>query len=122
MRGRARGPSPLPERAARLWRTLGAAFVLLVFVPPLLLLVSGSLTEPGLPPSPTPQLVPDPLSTTGYERAVDLGGLLRASLNSVLVAVLAVPLSVLVAALAGFALARIAPRATTVVVPPPSSR
>ncbi|WP_443083967.1 carbohydrate ABC transporter permease [Verrucosispora sp. WMMA2121] len=116
MRGRARGPSPLPERAARLGRTLGAAFVLLVFVPPLLLLVSGSLTEPGLPPSPTPQLVPDPLSTTGYERAVDLGGLLRASLNSVLVAVLAVPLSVLVAALAGFALARIAPRATTVVV------
>ncbi|MCZ7423026.1 MULTISPECIES: carbohydrate ABC transporter permease [unclassified Micromonospora] len=106
----------MPERAARLGRTLGAAFVLLVFVPPLLLLVSGSLTEPGLPPSPTPQLVPDPLSTTGYERAVDLGGLLRASLNSVLVAVLAVPLSVLVAALAGFALARIAPRATTVVV------
>ncbi|WP_420811794.1 carbohydrate ABC transporter permease [Micromonospora endophytica] len=115
-RGRARGPSPLPERAARLWRTLGAAFVLLVFVPPLLLLVAGSLTEPGLPPSPTPQLVPDPLSTTGYQRAVELGGLLRASLNSVLVAVLAVPLSVLVAALAGFALARLAPRTTTVVV------
>ncbi|MBQ1047023.1 carbohydrate ABC transporter permease [Micromonospora sp. C51] len=116
MRGRARGPSPLPERAARLWRTLGAAFVLLVFVPPLLLLVSGSLTEPGLPPSPTPQLVPEPLSTTGYERALDLGGLLRASLNSLLVAVVAVPLSVLVAALAGFALARIAPRVTAVVV------
>ncbi|MBQ1026562.1 carbohydrate ABC transporter permease [Micromonospora sp. C95] len=116
MRGRARGPSPLPEGAARLWRTLGAAFVLLVFVPPLLLLVAGSLTEPGLPPSPTPQLVPDPLSTTGYERALDLGGLLRASLNSLLVAVVAVPLSVLVAALAGFALARIAPRVTTVVV------
>ncbi|PZF95079.1 ABC transporter permease [Micromonospora endophytica] len=106
----------MPERAARLWRTLGAAFVLLVFVPPLLLLVAGSLTEPGLPPSPTPQLVPDPLSTTGYQRAVELGGLLRASLNSVLVAVLAVPLSVLVAALAGFALARLAPRTTTVVV------
>ncbi|GIJ36425.1 carbohydrate ABC transporter permease [Micromonospora sediminimaris] len=116
MRGRARGPSPLPERAARLWRTLGAVFVLLVFVPPLLLLVSGSLTEPGLPPSPTPQLVPEPLSTTGYERALDLGGLLRASLNSLLVAVVAVPLSVLVAALAGFALARIAPRVTAVVV------
>ncbi|WP_341715748.1 carbohydrate ABC transporter permease [Micromonospora sp. FIMYZ51] len=116
MRGRSRGPSPLPERAARLWRTLGAAFVILVFVPPLLLLVAGSLTEPGLPPSPTPQLVPDPLSTTGYAHAVDLGGLLRASLNSVLVAVLAVPLSVLVAALAGFALARLAPRTTAVVV------
>ncbi|MEU4782075.1 carbohydrate ABC transporter permease [Micromonospora sp. NPDC023633] len=116
MRGRARGPSPLPEAAGRAWRTLGAAFVLLVFVPPLLLLVSGSLTEPGLPPPPTPQLVPEPVSTTGYQQAVELGGLLRASLNSVLVAVVAVPLSVLVASLAGFALARISPRATAVVV------
>ncbi|MEH0975151.1 carbohydrate ABC transporter permease [Micromonospora sp. CPCC 205546] len=116
MRGRARGPSPLPEAAGRAWRTLGAAFVLLVFVPPLLLLVSGSLTEPGLPPPPTPQLVPEPVSTTGYRQAVELGGLLRASLNSVLVAVVAVPLSVLVASLAGFALTRIAPRATAVVV------
>ncbi|MEV4544639.1 carbohydrate ABC transporter permease [Micromonospora echinaurantiaca] len=116
MRGRASGPSPLPERAARVWRTLGAAFVILVFVPPLLLLVSGSLTEPGLPPPPTPQLVPEPVSTTGYRQAVELGGLLRASLNSVLVAVVAVPLSVLVGALAGFALARVAPRVTATVV------
>ncbi|MFG2103504.1 carbohydrate ABC transporter permease [Micromonospora echinaurantiaca] len=116
MRGRESGPSPLPERAARVWRTLGAAFVILVFVPPLLLLVSGSLTEPGLPPPPTPQLVPEPVSTTGYQQAVELGGLLRASLNSVLVAVVAVPLSVLVAALAGFALARVAPRVTGTVV------
>lgn len=116
VRGRASGPSPLPEAAGRAWRTLGAAFVLLVFVPPLVLLVSGSLTEPGLPPPPTPRLVPEPISTTGYQQAVELGGLLRASLNSVLVAVVAVPLSVLVAALAGFALARLAPRTTGVVV------
>ncbi|MFI7576025.1 carbohydrate ABC transporter permease [Micromonospora sp. NPDC049497] len=116
MGGRASGPPPLPEAAGRIWRTLGAAFVLLVFVPPLLLLVSGSFTEPGLPPSPTPQLVPDPVSTTGYTQAVELGGLLRASLNSVLVAVVAVPLSVLVASLAGFALARVAPRTTAAVV------
>lgn len=116
MRGRASGPSPLPEAAGRVWRTLGAAFVILVFVPPLLLLISGSLTEPGLPPPPTPQLVPDPVSTTGYQQAVALGGLLRATLNSVLVAVVAVPLSVLVASLAGFALARLAPRTTATVV------
>ena len=60
--------------------------------------------------------MPDPLSTIGYQRALDLGGLLRASLNSVLVAVVAVPLSVLVASLAGFALARLAPRTTATVV------
>lgn len=116
MRGRASGPSPLPAAAGRAWRTLGAAFVVLVFVPPLLLLVSGSLTEPGHPPSPTPQLLPDPLSSIGYRRAIELGGLLRASLNSVVVAAVAVPLSVLVAALAGFALARLAPRITATVV------
>ncbi|MEW2385968.1 carbohydrate ABC transporter permease [Micromonospora sp. NPDC047707] len=116
MGGRASGPPPLPGAAGRAWRTLGAAFVILVFVPPLLLLLSGSLTEPGLPPSPTPRLVPDPVSTAGYEQALEIGGLLRASLNSVLVAVVAVPLSVLVAALAGFALARLAPRTTATVV------
>ena len=116
MRGRTRGPSPLPGAAGRAWRTLGAVFVVLVFVPPLLLLVSGSFTQPGLPPSPTPQLVPDPVSTAGYQQALALGGLLRASLNSILVAAVAVPLSVLVAALAGFALARLAPRVTATVV------
>ncbi|GAA3923741.1 carbohydrate ABC transporter permease [Actinoplanes auranticolor] len=116
MRGRKRGPSPLPGAAGRAWRTLGAVFVVLVFVPPLLLLVSGSFTQPGLPPSPTPQLVPDPVSTAGYQQALALGGLRRASLNSILVAAVAVPLSVLVAALAGFALARLAPRVTATVV------
>ncbi|WBB81057.1 carbohydrate ABC transporter permease [Micromonospora sp. WMMD882] len=116
MGGRASGPPPLPGGWSRTWRTLGAVFVLLVFVPPLLLLVSGSLTEPGLPPPPTPRLAPDPVSATGYRQAVELGGLLRASLNSVLVAVVAVPLSVLVASLAGFATARLAPRAAAAVV------
>ncbi|MEV6489228.1 carbohydrate ABC transporter permease [Actinoplanes sp. NPDC051633] len=101
---------------AQAWRTVGAVFVVLVFVPPLLLLVSGSFTAPGQPPSPTPQLIPDPLSTTGYEQAVALGGLARATLNSLLVAAVAVPLSVLVASWAGFALARSARRVTGVVV------
>ena len=116
VRGRRRGPSPFPSRAAHLWRTLGAVFVVLVFVPPLLLLVSGSLTEPGQPPPPTPRLLPDPLSAAGYEQAFALGGLVRATVNPVVVAVLAVPLSVLVASWAGFALARAARRVTAVVV------
>jgi multiple sugar transport system permease protein len=98
------------------WRTLGAAFVLLVFVPPLVLLVAGSLTAPGQPPPPTPRLLPEPVSAAGYTEAIELGGLLRATLNSVVVAAVAVPLSVLVAALAGFALARLGPRLTRTVV------
>ncbi len=116
VRGRARGPSPFPTRSSQLWRTLGAVFVLIAFVPPLLLLVSGSLRQPGLPPSPTPDLIPDPISTAGYRQAVELGGLLRATTNSLIVAAVAVPASVLVASLAGFALAHLTRRTTAMVV------
>ena len=90
--------------------------MVLVFVAPMLLLVAGSLHHPGQAPPPTPHLVPDPVSTEGYAEAVRLGALLRASMNSVLVAVLAVPLSVLVAALAGFAMARLPRRVTGLVL------
>lgn len=114
--GRARGPSPFPTRRSQVWRTLGAVFVLVAFVPPLLLLVSGSLHRPGLPPPPTPELIPDPISTEGYRRALELGGLVRATVNSLLVAAVAVPVSVLVASLAGFALAHLARRTTAIVI------
>jgi multiple sugar transport system permease protein len=114
-KGRRGGPSPYPTRAARGWRTFGAAFVVLAFVPPLLLLVSGSLRQPGLPPPPRPELVPDPISGEGYATALELGGLLRASLNSLAVVAVAVPASVLVAALAGFALTRVSGRVAGVI-------
>jgi multiple sugar transport system permease protein len=114
-RGRRRGPSPYPTRVARLARTLGAVAVVLAFLPPLALLASGSLQQPGLPPPPTPRLLPDPVSTAGYASAVDLGALGQATLNSLIVAAVAVPLSVLVAAWAGFALTRLPRRAAAVV-------
>lgn len=86
------------------WRTAGATAVICVFLPPLLLLVAGSLRQPGLAPPPTPELIPDPISGRGYAAA--LPALVRAAGNSLLVCVIAVPVSVLVSALAGFALAR----------------
>lgn len=87
-----------------------------MFVPPLLLLVSGSLHLPGLPPPPAPDFFPDPVSTLGYERAVEIGGLARATGNSLLVAAVAVPLSILVASLAGFAMTQLPARLTRVAV------
>lgn len=114
-RGRWGGPSPYPTRVARLARTVGAIAVVLVFLPPLIMLVSGSLHQPGLPPPPAPRLVPDPVSTAGYQSAAALGGLGRATVNSLVVAVVAVPVSVLVAALAGFALSRLPRRVAGVV-------
>lgn len=99
-----------------LGRTLGAIAVTLVFGASLVLLLSGSLHEPGGPPPLTPDLVPDPLSTKGYAEAAELGALARATLNSVLVCVIAVPLSVLVAATAGFALSQVSPRVARPVI------
>lgn len=91
----------------RLFRTVGAVAVLAAFLPPLLMLVAGSLRQPGLPPPQGPQFLPDPVSLEGYTTAARLGGLARATLNSTVVAAVAVPLSVVVAALAGFALTQL---------------
>lgn len=92
------------------WRLLGVAAVVLLFVLPLVFMLSGSLRSPALPPPRTPELVPDPLSFSNYGRAFELVGLARATLNSLIVAALAVPLSVLVASWAGFALTRLPAR------------
>jgi multiple sugar transport system permease protein len=81
--------------------------VTVLFVAPLVLLVSGSLRRPGQPPPPRPELVPDPVTPGNYERAVELGGLARAAVNSLVVVAVAVPVSVVVAALAGFALTQV---------------
>jgi multiple sugar transport system permease protein len=114
-RGR-RGPSPRRLRPARGWRSFAAALVVLAFAPPLVLLVSGSLRRPGLPPPPLPELVPDPISADGYADAIEIGGLLRATVNSLVVVAVAVPLSVIVAALAGFALTQVSRRAAGTVI------
>jgi multiple sugar transport system permease protein len=95
---------------------MGAFFVLLVFGPPLLLLVSGSFHAPGQPPSRTPELIPDPATAVGYELAFEWGGLLRATLVSLVVAAIAVPLSVLVASAAGFAITQLSRRSQKVVI------
>jgi multiple sugar transport system permease protein len=96
-----------PHPLARAARVTVAAAVAALFLLPLVFLVSGSLRKPGLPPPRTPELVPNPAVPGNYGDAVDLVGLGRATVNSLLVCALAVPLAVLVAALAGFALAHL---------------
>ncbi len=85
-------------------RTLGATLVALLFLAPLTFLLSGAFREPGLLPTDTFALVPDPVTTAALERAFDLVRLGRLLLNSVVVAAIAVPLAVLVASWAGFAM------------------
>lgn len=94
-----------------MWRRRwGAVAVVVVFLPPLVLLVSGSLHQPGLPPPTTPDLLPTPATVEGYRLAVALGGLGQATVNSLVVCAIAVPLSVVVASMAGFAMARVSRR------------
>ena len=104
------------RQGAVLLRALGAAVVTVTFALPLLFMVTGSLREPQLPPPRTPQLLPDPLGLGSYGRAFDLVDLGRYALNSLFVAAMVAPLSVLVASLAGFALLGLSRRVTRLVV------
>ncbi len=73
-------------------------------------MLAGSLRRPGLPPPRSPELLPRDPSLESYDRAFELVALGRYTLNSILVAALVVPLSVLVASWAGFAMTRLSDR------------
>jgi multiple sugar transport system permease protein len=98
------------------WRQPAALAIALAFLLPLWFMVSGSLREPGTPPPRTPELLPSPVSTTSYERAFDLVDLARYTVNSLVVAGLTVPLAVLVASWAGFALLLVGGRSRSVLI------
>jgi multiple sugar transport system permease protein len=100
----------------RLVRGALAAGAALLFVFPLFLMVTGSLREPGLPPPRGPELLPDPVTLAGYQRAFELVDLGRYAANSLLVAAMAVPLAVLVASWAGFAISQLPPPLARVVL------
>jgi multiple sugar transport system permease protein len=74
-------------------------------------MVTGSLRKAGLPPPRTPELVPSEPTLESYRRAFELVDLARYTFNSVLVVVIAVPLTLLFASWAGFAMARLPRRA-----------
>jgi multiple sugar transport system permease protein len=98
------------------WRHLPGALIALAFVVPLVFMVTGSLRKAGLPPPRTPELLPSPLAFDNYERAFDLVDIPRYALNSLLVAAMAVPLTILFASWAGFAMSRLESRARAVLV------
>ncbi len=89
------------------WRHVPAALLAAAFLFPLVFMVTGSLRKAGLPPPRTPELVPAQVDLENYRRAFELVDLARYTLNSVLVVALAVPLTLLVASWAGFAMARL---------------
>src|SRR5688572_23721300 len=98
------------------WRHGPALLIAIVFLTPLALMVSGSLRQAGLAPPRSPELIPDPIAFDNYARAFEIVDLARYTFNSLLVAVIAVPLAVVVAAWAGFAMSRLPRRAAGVLV------
>lgn len=96
---------------ALVWRHLLPLLVAGLFVLPLLLIISGSLRPIGAAPPGGVELLPPGATLANYGRLAEvlpLGVYVR---NSVVVAVLAVPLSVLVASWAGFGIRLLVDRA-----------
>jgi multiple sugar transport system permease protein len=90
---------------------LPPALVLLLFLTPLVPVFLGSLRPVGTAPPTTVELLPTHAGLSNYGELLTRDSFRRQSLNSLLVAVIAVPLGTLVASWAGFAIARLPRRA-----------
>lgn len=99
------GRSPVMRDAARGALLVGVTAVFLV---PLLWVVSASLRAPDQPPPRAIEWLPDPVSVSAWERLFSILPFGRYLGNSVLVVAMAVPLSLLVASAAGFAMSQLA--------------
>ena len=97
-------------RTSPLLRHLPGLAAAIVFLLPLWFLISGSLRPVGLPPPAGFELVPPSPTVDSYLRLPDLIPLGLYLRNSLLVAAVAVPLTVLVASLAGFGIRLLSPR------------
>ncbi len=91
-------------------RRVPGLIVAAVFAMPLALLAIGALRPPGLAASVGTGLLPAGPSLEAFPRAFELQPLWRQALNSLLVAGIAVPLSVLTASAAGFGMLLAPPR------------
>ncbi|MGI8806903.1 MAG: carbohydrate ABC transporter permease [Acidimicrobiales bacterium] len=103
-------------RSHAVLRHLPAACIAVGGCLPLILMVAGSLQHPGEPPSRVVDIVPSHPSIEGYRRAFELVDLGRYFINSLVVVAIAVPLSVVCASWAGFALSQLPRRPARLVL------
>jgi multiple sugar transport system permease protein len=103
----------MPSKPNRLWTLLRHALALplaAVFLLPLAFTFSASLRAPGQPPARTIEWIPSPIAWSNYAEIFAVLPLGRYVLNSLVVAAIGVPLTLLAASWAGYALAQLAPR------------
>ena len=78
-----------------------------LFILPLVWMASASLRQPGLPPPRTMEWWPEPLAWSNYNRIFEMLPLGRYIFNSLLIAGIAVPITLVTASLAGFAMTQL---------------
>src|SRR5687768_7114806 len=93
-----------------LWRPVAGLAVSLLAILPLVWMVTTSLREPGQPLTRRLEWVPDPIAWGNYPEVFRLIDLWRFAANSAFVVAIAVPLTLVVASWAGFALAQLPQR------------
>jgi multiple sugar transport system permease protein len=84
--------------------------IVCIFLVPFVWVLAGSLRMPGLPPPRELELVPNPIAWANYQRLFVLLPFAQYLINSLLITVLAVPLTLAIASLAGFAIAQMPAR------------
>lgn len=89
------------------WFHAAALCVTFVFASPAIWVMMASLWPPGAPPSSAFDWLPGSFAWSNYLRLFDLLPLERYLLNSMIVAALAVPLTIVIASWAGFAMAQL---------------
>jgi len=88
----------------RRWAAIAAAALAVVFLTPLVFMVLGSLRAPGLPPPDGFELVPQDAGWSNYRFVFAFVPLGRYLVNSLIIVAVAVPITVLLASWAGFAI------------------
>jgi len=86
-----------------------AILIALAFALPLIWMVSASLRAPGLPPTPSIEWLPRPLTWQNYPDLFDLLPFGRYFINSLFVAGIATVVTLVSASLAGFGLSQLGP-------------
>jgi multiple sugar transport system permease protein len=92
------------------WRYLAAVAATALFLAPIVFMFTTSLRQIGIPLSRQLEVFPRSPSWANYPAAFDLAGMSQAALNSAFVVALAVPLTILAASLAGFAMSQLPQR------------
>lgn len=91
-------------------RATAIVILCVLFLLPLVFMVLGSLRQPGLPPPDGFEWVPETFDVSNYATVQHIVPLVAQVRNSLVVVALAVPVTVLVASWAGFAIATARPR------------